>query len=170
MHGVRMAAGVARSLSWSKLGIMDEFPNLEPREIKVPRWVQVPVGLLLGLLTLLCGFGSVTLLFSQNKESPILVLAVGFVLLLGCLWVLEKCFRLVTGRKNRGGLMAPNTLRVVSFLFLVFPVAGFFTGYYRERGPAAIIQGVMYLFIFFGLQALARKREANEVSNKQNRE
>ena len=30
--------------------------------------------------------------------------------------------------------MAPNTLRVVSFFFLVPPVAGLFTGYYRKMG------------------------------------
>jgi hypothetical protein len=66
----------------------------------------------------------------------------------------------LTGRKRKGGLMTPNTLRVVSFFMLVIPVAGLFTGYYREMGAVAIFQAVMYFFGFLGLRALARKREA----------
>ena len=132
------------------------------REIKLPRWVQVPVGIVLSLFTLLCGFASAYLLFVPNKRAPILAFVVGFILLLGCAWVLEKCFRLITGRKKRGGLMTPSALRVVSSL-LIFPVVGLFTGYYREMGAVAIYQAVMYLFGFFGLRALARKRETNSV-------
>ena len=144
---------------------MDELPNLESQEKEVPRWVQIPAGLVLGLLTLLCGYASIVLLLEANKKNPILTVVVGFVLLLGCLWVLEKCFRLVTGRKNRGGLMNPRTLRLVSFLFLIFPVVGLFTGYYRKMGPIAVFQAVMYIFGFLGLRDLARTRETNEVGD-----
>lgn len=149
---------------------MEELPNLEGHEKEVPRWVQVPAGLVLGLLTLLCGYASIVLLLEANKKSPILTVVVGFVLLLGCLWGLEKCFRLVTGRKNRGGLMTPGTLRVVSFLFLIFPVVGLFTGYYRKMGPIAVFQAVMYFFAFLGLRALARTREANEAGDERSEE
>jgi len=144
---------------------MDELPNLESQEKEVPRWVQIPAGLVLGLLTLLCGYASIVLLLEANKKNPILTVVVGFVLLLGCLWVLEKCFRLVTGRKNRGGLMNPRTLRLVSFLFLIFPVVGLFTGYYRKMGPIAVFQAVMYISAFLGLRALARTRETNEAGD-----
>src|SRR6266478_8279019 len=143
----------------------DELPNLESQEKEVPRWAQVPAGLVLGLLTLLCGYASLVLLLDANQKAPVLAPVIGFVLLLGCFWVLEKCFRLLTGRKNQGGLMTPGTLRVVSFFFLIFPVAGIFTGYYRKMGLVAIFQAVMYFFSFLGLRALARKREASGVSN-----
>jgi len=143
----------------------DELPNLESQEKEVPRWVQVPAGLVLGLLTLLCGYASLVLLLDANQKEPVVAAVVGFVLLLGCFWVLEKCFRLLTGRKNRGGLMTPGTLRVLSFFFLALPVAGIFTGYYRRMGLIAIFQAVMYFFSFLGLRALARKREASGVSN-----
>jgi len=139
--------------------IPDESELGEAREIELPRWVQVPIGIVLSLFTLLCGFASAYLFFVPNKKAPVLVSVVGASLLLGCLWVLAKCCRLITGRKKRGGLMSPRALRVVSFFLLVFPVAGLFTGYYRERGVIAIFQGVMYFFGFFGLRALARKRE-----------
>src|SRR6202035_2578796 len=135
-----------RSILWSKLSMTDELPVLEVGEKEIPRWIQVPIALVLGLLTLLCGFASVILLLAPNKKSPMLAIVVGLILLLSCLWVLEKCFRLLTGRKNQGGLMTPSTLRVVSFFFLVIPVAGLFTGYYREMGPVAIFQAVMYFF------------------------
>jgi hypothetical protein len=144
---------------------MDELPNLESQEKEVPRWVQIPAGLVLGLLTLLCGYASIVLLLEANKKNPILTVVVGFVLLLGCLWVLEKCFRLVTGRKNRGGLMNPRTLRLASFLFLIFPFVGLFTGYYRKMGPIAVFQAVMYFSAFLGLRALARTRETNEAGD-----
>jgi hypothetical protein len=145
--------------------MMDELPIPETREKEVPRWVQVLVGLVLALLTLLCGFASVTMLVVPNEKSPSLTIVLGLVLLSGCFWVFEKCFRLLTGRKNRGGLMAPNTLRAVSFFFLALPVAGLFNGYYRKMGLVAIFQAVMYFFGFLGLRALAQKREANGVSN-----
>jgi hypothetical protein len=136
------------------------LPSLEPQEKELPRWVQVPVGLILGLLAVLCGLASLSLLLLPNKQAPVLAVIVGVVLILGCLWVLEKCFRLITGRKNRGGLMSPNTLRVVSVSLLILPIVGLFTGYYREMGTVAIFQAVMYFFGFLSLRALARKREA----------
>ncbi len=90
---------------------IDVSETQDVREIELPRWVQVPVGIVLSLFTLLCGFASAYLLFDPNKRAPILAFVVGFILLLGCAWVLEKCFRLITGRKKRGGLMTPRALR-----------------------------------------------------------
>jgi hypothetical protein len=136
-----------------------DLPSLEPQEKELPRWVRVLAGLVLGLFALLCGFASLSLLLVPNKQAPVLAVIVGLVLILGCLWILEKCFRLITGRKNRGGLMTPNTLQVLSFLLLILPIVGLFTGYYREMGAIAIFQAVMYFFGFLGLRTLARKRE-----------
>ena len=141
---------------------MDEHPAFEYQDKELPRWVQVSAGLILGLFSLLCGFALVSLLLVPNKKVPLLAVIAGLILLLGCFWVLAKCFRLITGRKNRGGLMSPNTLRVVGFFLLVLPIGGLFTGYYREMGAMAIFQAVMYFFGFLGLRALARKREACE--------
>jgi hypothetical protein len=146
---------------------MDDLPIPESPEKEVPRWVRVLAGLVLTLLTLLCGFASVSMLVVPNDKSPILSIVVALVLLLGCFWVLEKCFRLLTGRKNRGGLMAPNTLRVISFFFLALPFTGLFTGYYRRMGLIAIFQAGTYFFSFLGLRVLARKRETSGVPNEQ---
>jgi hypothetical protein len=126
--------------------------------------------LILGLLTLFCGLGSVTLIVPPSKERPILSVVIGLLLLFGCCWVLEKCFRLVMGRKNRGGLMSPTVLRVVAFVLLLLPVCGLFTGYYRQMGAIAVFQVLMYFTGFLGLRALARQREAAEISNAQTKD
>ncbi len=133
-------------------------------EAELPRWIQVPAGILVGLFALFCAFAAVDMLLLTGKKSspsPILAVAVVFILLLVCLWVLAKCFRLVTGRKKRGGLLSPTVLRVAGVFLLIIAVAGLFTGYDREMGAIAIFQAVMYIFGFFGLRALARKREAS---------
>ena len=146
--------------------LISELPQPEDvREMELPRWVQVPIGIVLCFFTLLCGFASVYLLFVPNKKAPVLAFVVGLILLLGCAWVLAKCFRLITGRKHRGGLMSPRALRIVSAGLLAFPLIGLFTGYYHEMGVVAIYQAIMYFFGFLGLQALARKREANSEMN-----
>ena len=141
---------------------MDEPPSFEHQEKELPRLVQVIAALVLGLFTLLCGFVTIELFLLAPKPTSILGVLAALLLLLGCLWVLEKCFRLMTGRKRArtGGLLTPNTLRVVSVFMLILPIVGVFTGYYREMGALAIFQAVMYVFGFFGLRALARKREA----------
>jgi hypothetical protein len=97
---------------------MGELQIPETAEIEVPRWVQILAGVILALVTLFCALGSVTIFIGPNDGSPIFTVVVGWILLLGCVWVFEKCFRLLTGRKNQGGLMSPNTLRIVSYFFL----------------------------------------------------
>jgi hypothetical protein len=141
----------------------DNKPVLAIGEAELPRWIQVPVGILLALFALFCAFAAIDMVLLagiKSSPSPILAVAVVLILLLACYWVLVKCFRLVTGRQTRGGLLGPTVLRVVAVFLLIIPVAGFFTGYYREMGPLAIFQAVMYVFGFFGLRQLARKREA----------
>jgi hypothetical protein len=144
--------------------IPDESELVEAREIELPRWVQVPIGVILSLFTLLCGFASAYLIFVPNKKAPGLAFVISVFLLVGCAWVLEKCFRLITGRKKRGGLMTPRTLRIASFFLLVLPVIGLFTGYYRDVRCSRDRPSCMYFFGFFGLRALARKRENQEPS------
>lgn len=141
----------------------DNKPVLAIGEVELPRWIQVPVGILLALFALFCVFAAIDMVLLagiKSSPSPMLAVAVVLILLLACLWVLGKCMRPVTGRKKRGGLLSPTVLRLVAVFLLIIPVAGLFTGYYQEMGPIAIFQAVMYVFGFFGFRALARKREA----------
>src|SRR5438876_9085123 len=94
-----MRAFLAEKMSMTdEPDFIDVSETEDVSEIELPRWVQVPVGIVLSLFTLLCGFASAYLLFVPNKKAPILAFVVGFILLLGCLWVLAKCFRLIRAR------------------------------------------------------------------------
>ena len=106
-------------------------------QAELPRWIQISVGIALGLLTTLCGLASIVLLFpDKDVPNPIFARVVGVILLVGCLWLLEKCFRLVTGRKRKGGLLSPNVLRIVAVCMLILPVTGLFYGVLPgDEGP-----------------------------------
>jgi hypothetical protein len=133
---------------------------LEHPEKGLPRWVEVPAGLFLGLITLFLAYACGVLMVDASRKAPILSATIGLLFLLICLWILGLCWRLMTGRKNRGGLMSPRALRVVSIFCLIFPVAGLFTGYYRQHGVGAVVRVVDYFGAFAGLQIIARRREA----------
>jgi hypothetical protein len=92
-------------------------PSQDFREPDIPRWVQIPIGIILALFTLFCAFATVSIFFlTRNKNpNPIVVAFVLLVLLIPCLWVLGKCFRLITGRKKHGGLLGPAVFRIVAY-------------------------------------------------------
>ena len=165
----RLICGIAKVTQFNRITMTNELRDVEFFEKDLPRWIQVPAGLILGLATLFCAFALVLIVFfgpRDNKLSPVAILLL-LVFLIPCLWVLEKCYRLVTGHKRHGGLLSPTTLRIVALCLLVLPIAGFFTGYYRQMGALGVFQAIMYLFGFFGLRALAQKREALEKSKEQ---
>lgn len=134
----------------------------DPEDADLPRWVQVPVGLFLSLFTLVCLVGSATLVFVPNRKAPVLAPLIGIVCTAVCVWALEKCARLILGRKKKGGLLAPSTLRVLAWFFLLLPVGGLFTGYFRTHPLVALVQTASYVSIFFGLRSLAAYRDAHD--------
>jgi hypothetical protein len=80
-----------------------------------------------------------------------------------CCWALEKCFRLVSNKKNKGGLLSPQSLRAVGWLLVLLPIGGLFTGYFTSKPLMATVQIAAYISMFFGVRRLAREREANAV-------
>ena len=58
--------------------------------------------------------------------------------------------------------MRPRTLRVVAVMFLLLPLSGLFTGYFRDHMFAAVVQTAVYISIFFSLRRLARQRESED--------
>src|SRR5579871_3943648 len=141
-----------------------DFDQVEVRRAELPRWVQVPVGLFLGLFMLLCLGGVAALVFSSNEKAPIAAPVLGVVLLFPSLWALAKCVRLITGRKTKGGLLGPRALRTIGWLFLAFPVGGLFTGYIRENPMLSVYQAICDVGIFVGLRGLASVRERRMVT------
>jgi hypothetical protein len=137
-------------------------PSAHPEDVEVPRWVQVPVGTILGLFTLLCLVGSVTLIVGPNQKAPVLAPILGVIWVAGCGWALEKCARLISGRRKKGGLIAPVTLRVLGWFFLLLPIGGVFSGYFRSHTVVALVQTAAYVSVFFGLRSLASYRENHD--------
>lgn len=138
--------------------------QVEVREPELPRWVRVPFGFFLGLVILLCLGGAVALVFSSGEKAPIAAPVLGVVLLLPSLWALAKCVRLVTGRRTKGGLMGPRALRIVGWFFLLLPLGGLFTGYFRDHTMTAMFQTLCYIGAFVGLRSLASARERRMAS------
>lgn len=127
---------------------------------RVPRWIEIPAGIVLGLMALLCAVGAISmLLFTPSAKSPVVSIAAGLLILVFSSWCFVKTVRIVFGRPTHGGLFSPLGLRALGVLFLLLPLAGIFTGYYRERGAAAFFQAGTHVVIFFALQRLAKARQ-----------
>lgn len=150
------------ALLFATLGSVNNHSSMpnQRADVELPRWVQVPVGIFLGLVTLLLLASSAIILFAPNEKAPILAPTIGVISVVVCCWVLEKCIRLISGRKQKGGLMSPRTLRFVSWFCLLLPLAGFFSGYFVTHTLEALLQTATYISVFFGLRSLASFREA----------
>jgi hypothetical protein len=133
-----------------------------PEDVSVPRWVQVPAGIALGGIVLLCLAGSLMMVFLPNEKAPVLAPVFGAFMALVSLWALSKCFLLLSGKKVRGGLIKPRGLRVLAWFFLLLPIGGLFSGYFIAHTAQALVQTAAYVSIFFGLRSLAAHRERND--------
>lgn len=139
----------------------DEPPSNE-EVVPVPRWVQVPAGLFLGIILLFCLAGSAGLAFTPNEKAPLAAPFVGTLMSAVSFWGLLVCYRLVVGKRVRGGLIGPTALRIIAWVFLLLPVGGVFTGYFEQHTLRAVIMTAAYISIFYGLRSLASHREQNE--------
>lgn len=133
-----------------------------PEDVSVPRWVQIPAGIALGGIVLLCLAGSLMMVFLPNEKAPVLAPVFGAFMALVSLWALSKCFLLLSGKKMQGGLIKPRGLRVLAWFFLLLPLGGLFTGYFITHTVQALVQTAAYVSIFFGLRSLAAHRERDD--------
>jgi hypothetical protein len=137
-------------------------PPDEPGDVVVPRWIQIPIGIVLGAILIICLAGSVMMVFLPNEKAPVLAPIFGILMALTSLWAMSKCLRLITGRRLKGGLISPKALRAISWLFLLLPVGGLFSGYFISHTLQAIMQTVAYISFFFGIRVLATQREKHD--------
>jgi hypothetical protein len=124
----------------------------------VPRWVQVPLGVVLTALLLPSLAGSLLLVVQPNERAPLAAPATGLVMSLACAWLLPKCLRLVTGRHAREGLFGPRSLNAMAWVFLVLPLGGLFTGYFAARPLQAGLQTLGHIGLFVALRRMASHR------------
>lgn len=127
----------------------------------LPRWVQIPFGLFLLPITLLCLGGSGMVVINPPDKNPLFAIIVGSVMIIVSFWGIEKSIRLIFTWKTQDGLIGPIALRIIGVFFLLIPIAGFFTGYYIQHGFVAIVQAVANVLAAFGVFALARTRSKN---------
>jgi hypothetical protein len=73
---------------------------------------------------------------------------------------------MVFGLRRRGGLISATTLKVVSFVFLLLPIGGLFTGYYSGKGIIGVLQAFCNIGMFFGVRALAKSRDERMLNQK----
>ena len=143
----------------------DDGPPPHEEELPVPRWVQVPAGLFLGLILVFCLAVSVALALVPNEKAPIGAPIAGTLMGVVSLWGLRICYRMVAGKRVRGGLIEPTALRAIAWVFLLLPVGGVFTGYFEQHTLRAVIMTAAYISLFRGLRSLATYREQNHESH-----
>jgi hypothetical protein len=139
------------------LGIRENLVSAESAG-GIPRWVQIPVGVLLLIILLFCLAGSVFLVIQPSEKNPPLAIIVGSIMVLVSLWGVEKSVRLIFDWRTHGGLMGPISLRIVATFFLVMPVIALVFGQLQKLGIVGYIQAIAYVFIAFNLFRLARAR------------
>jgi len=137
---------------------LDEDPQ-DYQEPTLPRWIQLPVGIFLGIFLLPCLVGSLAMVFLPNDKAPLLAPAFGALMSVVCVWGYGAAIRLIIGKRVHGGLFGPRTLRVVAWFFLLLPIGGLFTGYFVTHTAQALVQTAAYVSVFFGLRKLATDRE-----------
>jgi hypothetical protein len=139
---------------------LDEPPDL-------PRAVQVGAGLLLGVFTLLCGAGAITLIIAPSEQARVEARIGGFIMVLVTLWLLQNCARLILGKRREAGLMSARSLRVIAYTILVMPLVGFALS---DRHPPFtlmfVFQLIAYSSVVFGVWRLAQARGDAEALHK----
>jgi hypothetical protein len=121
------------------------------------RLLQVLGGIVLAYAAFFCMAPGFMLIGSYDKY-PLSGPLAGSVILLLALIPFMAGVRLVFNRPSHGGLISPLLLKIGSFIFLLMPVAGLFTGYYRQHPLLGPVHALGFVITFFGLQRLAQQR------------
>ena len=135
--------------------ISEEF---DPKPL--PRWVTVPLGLLLVPFTLICVVGSATILIDPFVPPSIFTVSIGSIFLAGSLWVFYLSFRLVFSSPNsEKKFLSTFMLRVISLVFLAIPVVSIAVGTFWEKPIIHSIMTVGYISVVIRLWAIGKHRE-----------
>jgi hypothetical protein len=135
--------------------------ELEPHQL--PRWAQVIAGIVLTPIALLCvlGAGTIFTLPKVRGSPPLLLLAAA--ILLGTLWAVAVCVRLVLGAK-RVRLLGPHAMRIIAIGALGLVASGLFTGYYLQHRAVGGLLAISYVATARRLFALAKTRSTETIN------
>jgi uncharacterized protein YegJ (DUF2314 family) len=120
------------------------------------RLLQIVCGLLLGFGAFFCAVsGLVFLSYDKNLVLQGLICLV----FLGIAYLgFRTSFRLLLGRPARD--TSPRALRIASYVFLLLPIAGLFTGHYLRHPIAGVLQALVFIGAFFQIRQSASRRES----------
>ena len=136
---------------------MDELAYKEPQSL--PRWVTIPIGLVLASFTLLCVVGSAIILVALNVPPSILTVSLGSLFLIGSLWVFYLSLRLIFANpKGDSKFVSPNGLRAIALVFAVIPIISMGLGTFWEKPIIHTIMTMAYIGIVIRLFSLAKHR------------
>jgi hypothetical protein len=165
LERIMLSTNVDRQLSStpSTMEPVDPSPlELEPRQL--PRWAQVIAGIVLAPIALLCvpGAGTIFTLPKVRGSPPLLLLAAA--ILLGTLWVVAVCVRLVLGVKRDVGLLGPHAMRIIAIGALGLVASGLFTGYSLQHPAVGGLLAISYVATARRLFALAKTRSTEAIN------
>lgn len=139
---------------------MEGPEEIEPRPL--PRWVTIPLGMLLAPFTLICVIGSSTLLIAPNVPPTVLTVSIGSLFLAGSLWVFYLSLRLLfVSPKYETSFITPIGLRIIALIFAVIPIISLILGTFWEKPIIHSIMTMAYISIFFRLWGMAKHRKKN---------
>jgi hypothetical protein len=132
----------------------------------LPRWVTIPVGLVLFPFALLCGAGSLDILVAPKVPPSAFTISIGSVLLAGSVWVSTLALRLIFIRPSQSKrLVSPIGLRVIGLIFAAIPITSVILGTFWEKPFVHSVMTIAYFGGVFQLFRLAKIRatKANEI-------
>ena len=135
---------------------------VEPKSL--PRWITLPLGLVLFPFTLLCILGSAIMLLAPNVPPSIFTISIGSVFLIGSIWVSLLLFRLIVSNpKKSKGFVSPVVLRIIGVLFVAMPIMALAVGTFMDKPVIYSIQAIIYFCVAAQLFRIANIRANKKV-------
>ena len=137
---------------------MEEHKEIEPESL--PRWITIPLGLILIPFTFLCVIGSSVILLAPNIPRSFLTVLLGSLFLAGSLWVFYLSFRLVfVNPKGKSKFIPPIGLRIIAVVFAAIPLISLILGSFWEKPIIHSIMAIAYIGIVIKFWSLANHRK-----------
>ena len=139
-----------------------ESELVEPKSL--PRWITLPLGLVLFPFTLLCIVGSAIMLLAPNVPPSFFTVSIGSVFLIGSIWVSLLSFRLiVSSPKKSEGFVSPVALRLIGVLFIAMPIMAVIVGTFMDKPVIHSVQAIIYFCVAAQLFRIANVRDNKKV-------
>ena len=130
-----------------------------PAPVRVPRWVSMPLGLLLLPVLILCVFGGISLFIDPPEDVATARYLIGTVVIAACYGFGVVVFRLITGKESKyGGLFPPSALKGLALVFAAIPIGLVFTGFYSDEPIRSLLVAVVWVTMAISIWRTAARR------------